>query len=278
RSLPRRRLHPERPGRGAGPGRLRALGARRDPGRRAAARAGLPLRGQPGDVRALPRLQDRAGPHRLHPPDPAGTPVNEIAATQWHVVIGSHLDQVTLVLICTAAGFAVALSAVSLIWEQRRARAAGLFALRFLGVAACLMVALQPSLELGQVARVPNHVAVVVDTSRSMAVSPPDSKHPRYQRAADLIKQAAPLFQQWEREGHRVELYSFGESLSPATPESLASPPRAEATRIGETLSELRGRYAGRDLGGVVIVSDGIDTGRVGRGPLDGETRKTLAA
>ncbi|HXU82691.1 MAG TPA: hypothetical protein VN914_14915, partial [Polyangia bacterium] len=204
--------------------------------------------------------------------------MNEIAATQWHVVIGSHLDQVTLVLICTAAGFAVALSAVSLIWEQRRARAAGLFALRFLGVAACLMVALQPSLELGQVARVPNHVAVVVDTSRSMAVSPPDGKHPRYQRAADLIKQAAPLFQQWEREGHRVELYSFGESLSPATPESLASPPRAEATRIGETLSELRGRYAGRDLGGVVIVSDGIDTGRVGRGPLDGETRKTLAA
>jgi uncharacterized membrane protein len=204
--------------------------------------------------------------------------MNEIASTDWHVVIGSHLDQLTLILICTAAGFAVALSAVSLLWEQRRGRAAGLFALRVLGVAACLMVALQPSLELGQVARVPNHVAVVVDTSRSMAVSPPDGKHPRYQRAASLIKDAAPLFQQWEKEGHKVELYSFGEVLSPATPESLASQPKAEATRIGEALSELRGRYAGRDLGGVVIVSDGIDTGRVGRGPLDGETRKTLAA
>jgi uncharacterized membrane protein len=204
--------------------------------------------------------------------------MNEVAATDWHVVLGSHLDQLTLILICAAAGFAVALSAVSLIWERRRARALGLFALRFFGVAACLMVALQPSLELGQVARVPNHVAVVVDTSRSMAVSPPDGKHPRHERAANLIKNAAPLFQQWEKEGHRVELYSFGEVLSPATPESLTGQPRAEATRIGEALSELRGRYAGRDLGGVVIVSDGIDTGRVGRGPLDGETRKTLAA
>jgi uncharacterized membrane protein len=204
--------------------------------------------------------------------------MREIAFTDWRVVLGSHLDQLTLILICAAAGFAVALSAVSLFWEKRRGRALGLFALRTGGVVACLMVALQPSLELGQVARVPNHVAVVVDTSRSMAVTPPDGGRPRSDRAAALIREAAPLFQEWEKSGHRVELYSFGESLAPTTAESLASTPRAEATRIGETLSELRGRYAGKDLGAVVIVSDGIDTGRVGRGPLDGETRKTLAA
>ena len=63
-------LHPERSVRGAGPRRLRPLGARGDPGRGIAARAGLPLRGQRGDVRLLPGLQDRAGPHRLHPAHP----------------------------------------------------------------------------------------------------------------------------------------------------------------------------------------------------------------
>jgi uncharacterized membrane protein len=204
--------------------------------------------------------------------------MREVAGTDWHVVIGSHLDHVTLILICAAAGFAVALSAVSLWWEPRRGRALGLFALRAGGVGACLMVALQPSLELGQVARVPNHVAVLVDTSRSMGVEPPDGGKPRYQRAANLIKNAAPLFADWESNGHRVELYSFGEVLSPTSPDALASPPRAEATRIGEAISELRGRYAGRDLGAVVLISDGIDTGRVGHGPLDGETRKSLAA
>ncbi len=198
------------------------------------------------------------------------------AFTDWHVVIGSHLDRSVLVLICAGAGFAVALSAVSLWWEKRRTRALGLLALRTGGVAACLMVALQPSLELGQVARVPNHVAVLVDTSRSMSVIPPDGGDSRAARAAELIAGAKPLFEQWEKDGHRVELYSFGEGLAPTSAEGLTSPPRAEASRIGEALSELRGRYAGKDLGAVVLVSDGIDTGRIGRGTLDGESRKAL--
>jgi len=202
--------------------------------------------------------------------------MRDIAFTDWHLVIGSHLDRFTLVLVCAAAGFAVAISAVSLWWEKRRGRALGLLALRVGGVAACLMVALQPGLELGQVARVPNHVAVLVDTSRSMGVTPADGGKPRYERAATLIRKAGPLFQEWEKSGHRVELYSFGEVLSATSPDALAQPPHAEATRIGEVMSELRGRYAGRDLGAVVLLSDGIDTGRVGRGPLDGETRKSL--
>jgi len=29
-------------------------------------------------------------------------------------------------------------------------------------------------------------------------------------------------------------------------------------------------------VGGVILISDGIDTGRIARGPLDGETRRTL--
>lgn len=205
--------------------------------------------------------------------------MNDLGAfTDWRVVIGSHLDRGLLVLICVAAGFAVALSAVSLWWEPRRRRAVGLLLLRTGGVATCLLVALQPSLELGQMTRVPNHVAVLVDNSLSMVVAPPDGGKARFERAAALIAEAAPLFTGWEREGHRVELFTFGETLSPISAEALTMPPRADASRIGETLSELRGRYTGRDLGGVVILSDGIDTGRVGRGPLDAETRKTLSA
>src|SRR5688500_15591279 len=132
--------------------------------------------------------------------------MGEVAAfTDWRVVIGSHLDQAMLVLVCAAAGFAVALSAVSLWWETRRARALGLLALRTSGVAVCLLVALQPTLELGQVARVPNHVAVLVDTSRSMTVTPPDGGKARFERAATAVRDARPLFERWEKAGHRVE-------------------------------------------------------------------------
>jgi uncharacterized membrane protein len=199
------------------------------------------------------------------------------AFTDWRIAIGSHLPRGLLILICAAAGFAIAFSAVSLYWERRRGRAALLLGLRVFAVATCLMVALQPVLELGQVTRVPNHVAVLVDGSRSMIVKPPDGKE-RYLRAADAVESAEARFDQWRKAGHRVDLFSFGESLGPTDVGSLRTPPKGEATRIGETLAELRSRYAGRDLGAVVIVSDGIDTGRVGRGPVDGETRKTLQA
>jgi uncharacterized membrane protein len=199
------------------------------------------------------------------------------AFTDWRIAIGSHLPRSVLILLTAAAGFALAFSAVSLIWERRRGRAGLLFALRALAIATCLLVALEPALELGQVTRVPNHVAVLVDASRSMTVKPPAGA-PRSERAAAAVAAAAPLFEQWRQAGHKVDLYTFGEALVPADATSLRERPRGEATRIGETLAELRGRYAGRDLGAVIIVSDGIDTGRIGRGPVDGETRKTLDA
>ncbi len=205
--------------------------------------------------------------------------MNELgAATDWRVVLGSHLGARVLVAVSVAAGLAVLLSAVSLFWERRRGRAAFLLFLRTLAVGLCLLVALQPNVEFGHVTRVPNQVAVLVDTSRSMTVKPPDGGKSRSERAVDALNAAAPLFDRWQREGHRVDVYSFGEALSPTTNEGLRGPAKGEASRIGEALTELRGRYAGRDLGGVVVISDGIDTGRIGGGPLDGETRRTIDA
>jgi uncharacterized membrane protein len=196
----------------------------------------------------------------------------------WHLVSGSHLGRPLLISVALAALAAAVLSGLALWSERRRGRAALLFGLRLGAIASCLAVVVQPSLELGQVTVVPNHVAVLVDTSRSMAVAPPDRGPSRAARAAAVVAAAAPRFAEWEKAGHRVELYSFGEALSPATPDSLRGEPQGEATRLGEALSELRARFAGRDLGGVVVMSDGVDTGRIGRGPVDGETRKTLEA
>ena len=196
--------------------------------------------------------------------------------TDWRVTMGAQLGRPALLLVCVAAGLAVLFSALSLWRESQRRRAVAIFLLRLFAVGSCLLVALQPSVELGQVSLLPNHVAVLVDASRSMSVAPPDHGPSRAQRAAQIVASAAALFSEWERAGHRVEIYSFGEALATATPESLRAVPQGEATRIGEALSELRGRLAGRDVGGVILISDGIDTGRIARGPLDGETRRTL--
>ena len=68
--------------------------------------------------------------------------------TDWRVTVGAQLGRPALVLVCVAAGLAVAISAVSLWREVRRRRAMTIFLLRLLAVATCLLVALQPSVEL----------------------------------------------------------------------------------------------------------------------------------
>jgi uncharacterized membrane protein len=197
----------------------------------------------------------------------------------WRVALGgeAQLGRTGLALAVLAAALAIGLSAVSLL-EERRGRWWALLLLRTGGVLACLMAVLQPAIELRQIIHVPNHIAVLVDGSRSMEVRPPDGGASRAERAARLVQKAAPQLAAWERAGHRVDLYTFGEGLTPATPDALKNAPAADATRIGEALGEVRARYAGRDLGAVVLISDGIDTGRIGEGPVDAATRGAIEA
>ncbi|MES1208719.1 MAG: glutamine amidotransferase [Pseudomonadota bacterium] len=197
----------------------------------------------------------------------------------WRVAVGaaSHLGRAGVALLVAAAAVAIAVSALSLA-DERRGRGVLLFALRVAGVLACLLTALEPTVELRQVTHVPNRVAVLVDASRSMEVRPPDGGPSRAERAAALIDAAAPELTALQREGHDVDLYAFADALTPATRESLHAAPSGDATRIGEALGELRARYAGRDLGAVLLISDGVDTGRIGEGPLDATTRTTIEA
>jgi uncharacterized membrane protein len=195
----------------------------------------------------------------------------------WHIVSGARLPRLALLAMVLGAVLALALSAITVI-RARRAHAAVLITLRAAALAVCLGVALQPSLELRQIVRVPNRVAVLVDGSRSMEVTPPEGGPSRAARAAALLTGESSARARWERDGHRVDVYTFGEGLIPTTTDGLRAPPAADATRIGEALGELSARTSGHDLGAVVIISDGIDTGRIGKGPIDAETRAAIAA
>ena len=208
----------------------------------------------------------------------AGTSGDAGAAfNDWRVAVGARLPHGMVPLLVVGAAVALALSAFSTL-RARRGHAAVLVALRAAALGACLAVALQPTLELRQIVRVPNRVAILVDTSRSMDVRPPDGGSSRAERAAALLNRTSATRAAWEREGHRVDVYTFGEGLFPATMDSLRAETPADATRIGEALAELGARYAGHDLGAVVVISDGIDTGRIGKGPLDAQTRAAIEA
>ena len=119
----------------------------------------------------------------------------------------------------------MALSALALIDERPRARAGCCCGLRAAGVLACLMTALEPAVELRQITRVPNHVAVLVDASRSMEVRPPDGGPSRAERAAALLDQAAPDFAAWERAGHASTSTASARRWRRPRPTSLREPP-----------------------------------------------------
>lgn len=195
----------------------------------------------------------------------------------WRLAFGTQLGRGVLVSLGVLALLALAVSAFSLWRGRRRGHVVPLLLLRAAAIGVCLLVCLEPKLEFSQVSVVPNYVAVLMDNSRSMSVSPPDRGPTRAERVAKIVASAAGTFSDWEADGHRLEFYTFGEALAPTT-RNAPLVPKAESTRIGEALSELRTRFAGRDLGAVVVISDGIDTGRIGRGPIDGDTRKTLDA
>jgi uncharacterized membrane protein len=98
-----------------------------------------------------------------------------------------------------------------------------------------------------------------------MRLSETPGEPSRAARAAKWLRDQKDALGRLSRE-HVVDYYTFGSELAPSTLESLTTTPpmRAEATHLREALSNLRARYEGRDLGGVIVLSDGVDNGRLG--------------
>ena len=169
----------------------------------------------------------------------------------WRLTLGAstRFGRVGVVLLVTAAVLTVAF-AVDPVARRGAAGAVSCCRLRVLGILACLATALQPAIELRQVTRLPNRVAVLVDTSRSMEVRPPDGGPSRAERVAALLERAAPRLADWQRAGHEVDFTASAKACR-RRPAPLARGARGRRDPHGEALGDVRARYAGRDLGAV---------------------------
>ena len=151
--------------------------------------------------------------------------------------------------------------------------------LRAVGLLCTLVLFFEPTLRLRSVSKMPNHIAVLVDESESMRLSENGSGKTRAEAAASMLRQNADVFEEWQKE-HRIEFFSFGDRLQASTWDGVTqvdlSQPRADSTRIREALAAVRQRYEGRDLAGVLLLSDGLDNGRLSPGKTDnvGKTDK----
>lgn len=154
----------------------------------------------------------------------------------------------------------VALAAVSGALAWRAAWAPGgdasrntrlvLAALRVVALLLPVVLVMRPVRLLPDVAS-GSHVAVLVDTTRSMALADVGGSS-RIDAAVGLVRRRLlPALQ--ARFG--VDVFALGEGLREASLERLTA--TAPAADLGQALETLRRRYAGRRLAGVVLVSDG---------------------
>jgi uncharacterized membrane protein len=156
-------------------------------------------------------------------------------------------------------------------------RRAALIGLRTGAATAALILFLQPAVELRQVAREPNRIAVVVDDSVSMGLQEVGGGPSRHERARSLLSASAPVFDRW-RQKHHVDFFGFSDALVQSSETAAATAePSGAGTLIRQTLEQLRSRYDGRDLAGVILVSDGVPTDELAGGATDGTSRDFLS-
>ena len=178
-------------------------------------------------------------------------------------------------------GIAAVVAIVALAWWANRRmvspwRRAVLIGLRTAAALLALVLFVQPAIELRQVAREPNRIAVVVDESASMALRE-DARGPsRQQRVRALLDASASTFDRWE-EAHVLDFYAFAEAATASSRSGVATTaPAGRATMIRATLEQVRARYAGLDLAGILLLSDGAATGALDEGDGDGALRDFL--
>jgi uncharacterized membrane protein len=99
-------------------------------------------------------------------------------------------------------------------------------------------------------------VPILVDTSRSMGIEDVDGAR-RIDRARELLstKLMPALTGRFQ-----TEILAFGESLAPASAADLGA--SARRSDLAGALEAARERYRGRAVAGIVLLSDGGDTGR----------------
>jgi uncharacterized membrane protein len=145
-------------------------------------------------------------------------------------------------------------------------RRVSLIALRCAGVVLLLGIFFQPAMLEEKQARSRNQITVLVDVSESMTL--PYGGSTRIDSAKAFVRSNQELFQKLEKDND-LSFFSFGDGLKPL-PNPFNSPTSWEELKASAPITDLIGgltdlqrHVRNRDLGGVILLSDGIDT----RGP-----------
>ncbi len=235
---------------------------------------------------ARPRLAVLAGAIAVGAVGAVGVEALLAAVINWAAPESSDFNEYRWVLLSPwrhtgfALGVAATIAIIVLSWRASRGVSPGrriaMIALRSAAALACLVVYLEPAIELRQVAREPNRIALLVDDSQSMGLAESAKGPNRLERAREVIERSGAALEAWQRD-HKLDYYTFSDALAATTPAGLAkAEPTGKATLIRKALETVRSRYDGRDLAGVVLISDGAATAGFADDSGDGAARDFL--
>ena len=178
---------------------------------------------------------------------------------EWQITAVGGIDPLILILVGVAAIAAVVWTWRSLDPRIALGRRLAIGLLRAVVLSLGLALLLQPTLRFRELKAAPARLAILVDASASMARGDGES---RLAAARELIdEQRSELDELAAR--HRLVWYRFADDLQPAETEerALREIAGARGTDVRDALSSLIGADAAEPLVGVVLLSDGGDTG-----------------
>lgn len=174
--------------------------------------------------------------------------------SDWSASLAVPGGAATAIVLALALAAAVGAAFVELRREPRRGRRLGLFALRVCTALLVWAVAVQPRWVAERFEESEGRLAVLADASRSMSL-------PRGERSRNA--RARALLSRWADEADApVAAFTFGERLDGADLARLGEelPAADDRSALGTALDALLADE-GRELGAVVVVSDGADRG-----------------
>jgi uncharacterized membrane protein len=197
----------------------------------------------------------------------------------WQLAFLTPLPTWAVILLLAGLVLAVVAAHRGLKSEPRRGRRILLTGLRSVAVVAAAFLLLEPAIQLLQVHRVKNRVAVLLDTSGSMGLPAGVEGKTRLEVAQDLLEADAGWF---SRNGDRFvfEYATFDSGTYPSDRRRLVTVDEATGRRT-DLMAALRsvasGAGSGRRLAGVLLLTDGVDTEALAGG-MTAEARRELEA
>tara|TARA_R110002096_G_scaffold433887_5_gene653962 strand:- start:87940 stop:90438 length:2499 start_codon:yes stop_codon:yes gene_type:complete len=180
---------------------------------------------------------------------------------EYRWIFLSPWGRTALILALLCACLTLVFTAVSTRAIHRPWRWSLIVAMRASALTVALVLFLQPAVELRQVAREPNHVAILVDNSASMELADRKGAASRRQLVRKLLDDSADALDKWQR-SHIIDVYTFADDLLQSDLKRVGSTPsEGTATLLRHGLETVRKRYKDDELAGVVVISDGVVTG-----------------